>query len=61
MDEALADEAYKKPENTIGKFGISWFERWTQASGRKLRDEPDVDAFIGKFWKERIGKKNYSR
>lgn len=54
MDEALKDEAYKTPENFTGsKSGISWFERWTLTQGKKLRDEPKVDADVWKLWKEK--------
>ena len=63
MEEALADEAYKTPDNfvntrdIIGKSGISWFERWQMAQGKKLRDEPKVDAQIWKTWEEKKPKK----
>ena len=53
IDEAQADEAYKTPETMIGEFGNSWFERWTVSQGRKLRDEPKVDAAVDAIWKER--------
>ncbi|HEY8561230.1 MAG TPA: M56 family metallopeptidase [Pyrinomonadaceae bacterium] len=62
MDEALADDAYQTEENfadtkdKIGKSGISWFERWTFAQGRRLRDEPRVDARIWKTWEDRKAK-----
>jgi hypothetical protein len=53
MDEALSDEAYKTPENFTGvKAGISWFERWQMAQGKKLRDEPKVSAEVWKTWEE---------
>jgi beta-lactamase regulating signal transducer with metallopeptidase domain len=52
MEEALSDEAYKTSENFYGKSGISWFERWQMAKGKKLRDEPDVDANVQKIWNE---------
>jgi beta-lactamase regulating signal transducer with metallopeptidase domain len=64
MEEALADEAYKTPENfvntrdAIGKSGISWFERWTLAQGKKLREEPKVDARVWKTWEEKKSKAN---
>ena len=63
MDEALSDEAYKTDEkfvNTrerIGKSGISWFERWTMAQGKKLRDEPRVSETVQKIWDETRAKK----
>lgn len=57
MDEALADEAYKTPDNFTGKSGISWFERWTLAQGKKLREEPKIDENVQKFWDENKPKK----
>lgn len=56
MDEALSDEAYKTPENMFGDFGNSWFERWTYTQGRKLREEPTVDAEVMAVWKSRSEK-----
>jgi beta-lactamase regulating signal transducer with metallopeptidase domain/peptidoglycan/xylan/chitin deacetylase (PgdA/CDA1 family) len=53
MEEALSDEAYKTPENFIGKAGISWFERWRMASGKRLRDEPGADSLVQKIWDEK--------
>jgi beta-lactamase regulating signal transducer with metallopeptidase domain/peptidoglycan/xylan/chitin deacetylase (PgdA/CDA1 family) len=50
MDEALADEAYRGEENFVGKSGISWFERWQLAKGKKLRDEPPVSENVQKIW-----------
>jgi len=53
MDEALKDEAYSTPENFVGKSGISWFERWTMAQGKRLRDEPGVSTQVQKIWDEK--------
>jgi beta-lactamase regulating signal transducer with metallopeptidase domain len=52
MDDALKDPAYETPENFTGKAGISWFERWTLAQGKRLRDEPKVSEQVQKFWDE---------
>jgi hypothetical protein len=57
MDEAQADDAYRTPENVIGDFGNSWFERWTATQGKKLREEPKVDEAISARWKDRHAKK----
>ncbi|MFN2500892.1 MAG: M56 family metallopeptidase [Pyrinomonadaceae bacterium] len=59
VGEAQSDEAYKTKESFTGQAGISWFERWAMASGRKLRDEPEIDADVQKIWNERkkAGKK----
>lgn len=56
MDEAQKDEAYDTPENFYGKSGISWFERWQMAKGKKLLDEPNVHAEVWKSWKDRKDK-----
>lgn len=53
MDEALKDEAYATPESFYGNSGISWFERWQLAKGKKLLDEPNVDADVQKIWNEK--------
>ena len=58
MDEALKDEAYKTEEKFVdSKSGISWFERWQMAQGKKLRDEPRVSVLVDKIWNERKGNK----
>lgn len=58
MDEAQADEAYQTAENFAGvKAGISWFERWQMAQGKKLRDEPKVDKSVEDVWNDRGNKK----
>ncbi len=58
MDEAQADTAYQTPEKFIdSKSGISWFERWQLAQGKKLRDEPRVSKAVEKIWNERNGGK----
>lgn len=58
MDEAQKDEAYATTENFAGiKAGISWFERWQMAQGKRLREEPKVDDFVQKIWDENRPKK----
>jgi beta-lactamase regulating signal transducer with metallopeptidase domain/peptidoglycan/xylan/chitin deacetylase (PgdA/CDA1 family) len=57
MDEALKDEAYNTPENFVNKSGVSWFERWTLAQGKRLRDEPKVSEQVQKMWDENKPKK----
>lgn len=57
IDEAQSDEAYQTPDNFAGvKAGISWFERWTMAKGGKLREEPEVSAFVEEVWNARKSK-----
>lgn len=57
MDEALRDEAFNTPENFVNKSGVSWFERWTLAQGKPLRDEPKVSDLAQKIWDEKKPKK----
>ncbi|HVF47828.1 MAG TPA: M56 family metallopeptidase [Pyrinomonadaceae bacterium] len=56
IDEAQKDPAYKTAENFAGEAGISWFERWSMAQGKKLRDEPRVDAQVWRTWESRSKK-----
>jgi len=54
MDEAQADEAYQTKEALVeSKSGISWFERWQMARGKKLLDEPRVSRLIWNTWQNR--------
>lgn len=58
MDEAQSDEAYQTKEATVdSQSGISWFERWQMAQGKKLRDEPRVSQVVDKIWNEKKGDK----
>ncbi len=54
MSEAQADEAYQTEEKHVdSNSGISWFERWQMAQGKKLRDEPRVSKLVYKTWNEK--------
>ena len=54
VDEAQSDAAYQTPEKFIeSKSGISWFERWQMAQGKKVRDEPRVNPLVEKIWSEK--------
>ena len=53
MSEAQADEAYQTEEKHVdSNSGISWFERWQMAQGKKLRDEPRVSKLVYKIWND---------
>jgi peptidoglycan/xylan/chitin deacetylase (PgdA/CDA1 family) len=41
LDQALQDEAYRLPENFVGRGGFSWIHRWSQAKGMPNKGEPD--------------------
>jgi hypothetical protein len=53
MDEAQADQAYQTPDDYSGKAGVSWFERWQLAQGKKLRIEPLVSKSVADVWDSR--------
>jgi peptidoglycan/xylan/chitin deacetylase (PgdA/CDA1 family) len=57
MEEAQADEAYQMPGDYTGKAGVSWFERWHLAQGKKLRAEPEVSKSVADAWDNREDKK----
>jgi peptidoglycan/xylan/chitin deacetylase (PgdA/CDA1 family) len=46
LENALRDEAYRAPENYMGKVGLSWIHRWSQAKGLPDRYEPDPPAWL---------------
>ncbi len=51
LETALKDEAYSKPDNFLGRGGISWLHRWALDKGREsvLKDEPTVPEFVLKL------------
>jgi beta-lactamase regulating signal transducer with metallopeptidase domain/peptidoglycan/xylan/chitin deacetylase (PgdA/CDA1 family) len=53
VEEAQNDPAYKTKEDFTGEAGISWFERWSMAMNRPLRNEPKIDQLIQRIWSER--------
>lgn len=46
LDHALRDEAYRMPENFIGRGGFSWIHRWSQAKGMPNKGEPDEPPWL---------------
>jgi peptidoglycan/xylan/chitin deacetylase (PgdA/CDA1 family) len=53
LEEAQSDPAYQTKEDFMGESGISWFERWSMARGRALREEPGVDPAVKQLWDNR--------
>lgn len=53
MREALADEAFREPENFTGRRGVSWLERWALTRGAEPRPEPAVHPEIEAAWRDR--------
>jgi peptidoglycan/xylan/chitin deacetylase (PgdA/CDA1 family) len=46
LDRALADEAYKLPEEYVGRGGFSWIHRWSKTKGVAPRAEPDPPRWV---------------
>jgi peptidoglycan/xylan/chitin deacetylase (PgdA/CDA1 family) len=55
LDEALADEAYRSPDDYVGRNGPSWLHRWRVARKLppRLPEEPDVPPEIQAMVKAR--------
>ena len=48
LDRALADDAYRLPDEYVGRRGISWIHRWSTTKGMPLKFEPDPPAWVQK-------------
>jgi peptidoglycan/xylan/chitin deacetylase (PgdA/CDA1 family) len=46
LDEALADPAYRLPDEYIGRRGPSWLERWARTQGRDPGVPPPVPDWV---------------
>jgi peptidoglycan/xylan/chitin deacetylase (PgdA/CDA1 family) len=46
LDRALADEAYRLPDDYAGRGGFSWIHRWSQTKGMPPKGEPDPPAWV---------------
>jgi peptidoglycan/xylan/chitin deacetylase (PgdA/CDA1 family) len=46
LDEALADPAYRLPEEYVGRGGFSWIHRWSKTKGLPAKGESDPPAWV---------------
>ncbi len=46
LDEALRDDAYRLPENYVGRGGFSWIHRWSITKGLPNKGEPDEPDWV---------------
>jgi peptidoglycan/xylan/chitin deacetylase (PgdA/CDA1 family) len=46
LDTALADAAYRVPEEYVGRSGFSWIHRWSMTKGMRNKGEPDPPAWV---------------
>lgn len=50
LDEALRDEAYRRPDTYVGPWGISWLHHWEITDGRKRSPSPDPPDWVTKAY-----------
>jgi len=48
LEQALADPAYRLPDNYVGAWGISWLHHWEITAGKKRSPSPDPPKWITK-------------
>jgi peptidoglycan/xylan/chitin deacetylase (PgdA/CDA1 family) len=46
LETALADDAYRLPEEYVGPGGFSWIHRWSKTKGMPGKGEPDPPAWV---------------
>ena len=50
LEEALRDEAYRRPDTYVGPWGISWLHHWEITDGRKRSPSPDPPDWVTKAY-----------
>lgn len=50
LPEALADEAYGRPDTYVGRWGISWLHHWELTAGKKRSPSPDPPEWVTKAY-----------
>jgi peptidoglycan/xylan/chitin deacetylase (PgdA/CDA1 family) len=50
LEEALTDEAYRLPDDYVGRWGISWLHHWELTSGKKRSPSPDPPDWVQKAY-----------
>ena len=53
LEEALADDVYRLPEEYVGRNGFSWVHRWTRTKGLPTRPEPEPPEWVVQGWNDR--------
>ena len=46
LDQALADDAYRLPEDYVGTGGFSWIHRWAKTKGLPPKGEPEPPQWV---------------
>jgi len=50
LEEALRDEAYRRPDTYVGQWGFSWLHHWEITEGRKRSPTPDPPDWVMKAY-----------
>jgi peptidoglycan-N-acetylglucosamine deacetylase len=50
LEEALRDEAYRRPDTYVGRWGLSWLHHWEITEGRKRSPSPDPPDWVMKAY-----------
>jgi peptidoglycan/xylan/chitin deacetylase (PgdA/CDA1 family) len=50
LERALQDEAYRRPDDYVGAWGISWLHHWELTSGRPRSPSPDPPDWVSKAY-----------
>jgi len=50
LEEALRDEAYRRPDTYVGRWGYSWLHHWEITEGRKRSPAPDPPDWVMKAY-----------
>ena len=50
LEEALRDEAYRRPDTYVGPWGLSWLHHWEITEGRKRSPSPDPPDWVMKAY-----------
>jgi peptidoglycan/xylan/chitin deacetylase (PgdA/CDA1 family) len=53
LDRALEDDAYRLPEDYVGRGGFSWIHRWSRTMGLPPKGEPDPPQWVQDAWAAR--------
>jgi len=53
LDEALRDDAYRLPDDYLGRGGFSWIHRWSMTKGMPKRGEPNEPDWISREYERR--------
>jgi peptidoglycan-N-acetylglucosamine deacetylase len=52
LNTALADEAYRSPDEYAGRGGFSWIHRWSRTKGMAAKAEPEPPQWVAQAFAE---------